>query len=63
MQEDMATEVTEWSQFVPEDDLAASDGKQRREDSVWSYGYEEGGSIMLMEDLTGNLLRWESLYG
>ncbi|CCG83826.1 protein of unknown function [Taphrina deformans PYCC 5710] len=71
-QEEMATEVTEWSQFVPRAELAleqegegreGTGKKSTREDGVWGYGYGEGGSVALMEELTSNLLRWESIYG
>lgn len=39
------------------------DNKRRKDDWVWGYGFSEGGSVELIEELTGNLLRWESLYG
>lgn len=62
-QEEMATEMTEWSQFLPEDVFALADNKQLREDSTWGYGYGPKGSVALMEHLTSSLLGWESLYG
>lgn len=39
------------------------DNKRRKDDWVWGYGFSEGGSVELIEELTSNLLRWESQYG
>lgn len=66
VQEEMASEVAEWTAFrrrSESDDYQLVDNKKRREDTVWGYGYSEGGSVELIEELTGSLLRWESLYG
>lgn len=62
-QEEMTQEMTEWSAFVPEVTFQLVDNKKRKEDTVWGYGYSEGGSVELIEELTSSLLRWESQYG
>lgn len=63
-QEEMTAEVAEWAAFVPDiNDYQLVDNKKRREDTVWGYGHSEGGSVQLIEELTGSLLRWENQYG
>lgn len=64
VQEEMSSESAEWSAFVPEaeEEYQLVENKKRKPDSVWGYGYSEGGSVEMIEELTSNLLRWETEY-